>query len=209
MFESRETAGEKLAARLDAYMPYTPDVVLGVPRGGLPVARPVADMFNATLDIVAAKKLTEPRTGSDTSIGAVSVNGATWMDDTAHHNTRIPESYIKEERDRAKTLAQEKASTYHDVSPRQSLDNQTVVIVDDGIATGATMHACVQDVIERHAHRIIVAVPVSHPHSLENVQQHADNALALLAPETFRAVSDYYTDFTQVTDREAQSYLKP
>jgi predicted phosphoribosyltransferase len=205
MFRDRTDAGEQLAERL-VDLDLDADLVLGVPRGALPVARPVADALDVPLGIAVAKKMGAPD-NPEYAIGAAASDGSVYLDEETIDRLGIDEEYVERERERAAETAREKANTYRQGEP-YDVEGKTVVVVDDGVATGATLTACVRMLREKWAERIVVAVPVGSPGSLAELEGEADDVVALAEPASFRAVGQFYDRFGQVTDEEAIAYLR-
>lgn len=205
MFQNRTDAGERLGKRL-AEDGIEVDIVLGIPRGALPVARPVADALNASLDIVVASKLSAPG-NPELAIGAVAGDGTLWLNDDLVDRLGVSDDFIESERDIEAENAHRKAERYRDDGRLPELRGKRVVIVDDGVATGATAMACLRQVQEAGATHIVLAVPVGSPESLSLLEAEADEVIALQTPQAFRTVGQYYRDFGQVSDEEAMAYL--
>jgi predicted phosphoribosyltransferase len=205
VFRDRTDAGNQLADRLRE-LDLEADLVLGVPRGALPVARPVADALGVPLDIAVAKKMGAPD-NPEYAIGAAASDGSVYLDEDTIERLGIDDEYVERERERAAETAREKTETYRRGEPRD-VAGKTVVVVDDGVATGATLKACVRMLRERGAERIVVAVPVGSPESLAELQREADDVIALSEPPGFRAVGQFYERFGQVSDEEAIEYLR-
>lgn len=204
MFEDRAEAGDRLAATLAA-RDIDADLVLAIPRGGLPVARPVADRLDAPLDIVAAKKMGMPG-NPEFAVGAAASDGSVWHNDDILDRYDIDESYLDAERDRAAKTAREKIERYRgDRDPPEMAGK--VVVVDDGVATGATARACLRQVRNAGADRVVLAVPVGPPDALRSLESEADAVVAVAEPQPFNAVGAHYRTFDQVTDAEAMAYL--
>lgn len=206
MFRDRTDAGEQLAERL-VELDLDADLVLGVPRGALPVARPVADALDVPLGIAVAKKMGAPD-NPEYAIGAAASDGSVYLDEEAINRLGIGEEYVERERERAAETAREKADTYRQGEPCDVAGRTVVVVVDDGVATGATLTACVRMLREKGAGRIVVAVPVGSPDSLAELEHEADDVVALSEPASFRAVGQFYDRFDQVDDEEAIAYLR-
>jgi predicted phosphoribosyltransferase len=204
MFENRIAAGERLADALEREE-VRADVVLAIPRGGLPVGRPVADRLGVPLGVVVASKIGAPN-NPEYALGAVAEDGTVWLDDDVVERLGVAESYLAEQRDRERAVAEEKAQSYRD-GPRPSFAGERVVVVDDGVATGATMRACLKLVREDGPELLVVAVPVGPPDTLSSLGEIADTVLAVERPARFRAVGAHYRDFDQVSDDEAIGYL--
>ncbi|ELY92367.1 phosphoribosyltransferase [Natrialba hulunbeirensis JCM 10989] len=208
MFTDRTDAGEQLGAHLAAEG-IEADVVLGIPRGALPVARPVADELGATLDVVVASKIGAPG-NPELALGAVASDGTLWLNDDLVEQLRVGDDYIDRERTREAEAAREKVVQYRDGDGSiPAIDGKRVVVVDDGVATGATAIACLRQVADAGATAVTLAVPVGSPRSLEVLENEApvDAIVALEQPADFSAVGQYYEDFRQVSDERAQSYL--
>lgn len=205
MFEDRLDAGDQLAEAVAARA-IDADIVLAIPRGGLPVARAVADRLVVPLDIVAAKKMGLPG-NPEFAIGAAAADGSVWVNDAAIERHGIDEAYVESERQRAAATAQEKLARYRGDRPAPDLRGETVVIVDDGVATGATARACLRQVRNAGAERVVLAVPVGSPRSLRDLAAEADEVVAVEQPAGFSAVGAHYRDFSQVSDEDARTYL--
>lgn len=203
IFQDRTAAGQQLADRLDQ-QDIDADIVLGIPRGALPVARPVADALGAPLDIVVAQKMGAPN-NPELAIGAVASDGTAWMNDDLIGRLGVEQEYIEREQEREADNARQKEEQYRDEAP--DLAEKTVVVVDDGIATGATAIACLRRVRESRATRVVLVVPVGPPDSIDQIRSEADEIIALETPEDFRAVGQFYHSFDQVSDEEAIEYL--
>ncbi len=206
MFRDREDAGEKLAELLKDHDVY-PDVVLAIPRGALPIGRVVADKLGARLDIVVARKIGAPG-NPELAIGAVSSVGITWLNESMISDMDISDDYIEREKQKEMKAARDKLDRYKAGRDPLELEGKTVLIVDDGIATGATMTACVREVRDRGASRVIIAAPVAAPETAERLMNEADQVICVETPTYFGAVGQFYEVFTQVSDEEAKKYLE-
>lgn len=205
MFDDRTDAGERLAAELER-RDLDIDVVLGIPRGALPVARPVADALDADLDVVVARKLGAPG-NPELALGAVASDGSVWYNDDLIARLDVPEEYLEEVRTEEADNAREKAAQYRETEGLPELEGKRVAVVDDGVATGATATACLRQVQESGAAWVGLAVPVGSPRSVDQLEREIDEVIALQTPADFRAVGQYYRNFGQVTDEEAIAYL--
>jgi predicted phosphoribosyltransferase len=204
-FADRSDAGRRLAAELvdrgvDA------DLILAIPRGGLPLGRAVADALDAPLDIVVASKIGAPG-NPEYAIGAVASDGSVWIDDDAIESLHVSDAYLDREREREIRAAREKASRYRGDREPPAVDGRTVVVVDDGVATGSTAIAALRLVREGGADRVVLAVPVGPPETVSELDTVADEVVVLLTPSAFGAVGAFYDRFEQVTDEEAMAYL--
>ncbi|MFB6105720.1 MAG: phosphoribosyltransferase [Halobacteriaceae archaeon] len=206
MFENRTRAGDRLAEQLrEAGVDV--DLVLAIPRGALPVGRAVADAFGVPLDVVAAKKLGAPG-NPELAIGAVASDGSEWLNERLVDDLGIDGGYVDRERSAAAETAREKADRYRRGRPPLDLAGKRVAIVDDGVATGATMHACIAAARNAGAERVVVAVPVGAPDSLAELAGDADEVVSVERPARFGAVGQFYRQFEQVSDEEALAYLE-
>ena len=205
MFADRTEAGRRLAAAL-AERGGDPDVVLAVPRGGLPVGRVVADHLGVPLDVVAAKKLGAPG-NPELAVGAAASDGSVWLNDSLIASLGVDDDYLAAERERAAATAREKAASYRGDRPPLDLSGLTVLVVDDGVATGATVRACVAAVRNARADSVVVGVPVAPPDTVRELDALADGVVAVEQPASFRGVGGAYRSFPQVTDEAARSLL--
>ncbi|MFB6154403.1 MAG: phosphoribosyltransferase [Haloferacaceae archaeon] len=206
MFENREEAGERLADALTR-RGVTADVVLAIPRGGLPLGRAVADALGAPLDVVVARKMGAPR-NPEFAIGAVAADGSVWLNDDAISRVGVDDSYVAEVREAEAENAAAKAARYRSSDEPPDFEGKTVVVVDDGAATGATATACLRAVADAGTERVVLAVPVAPPKTTARLAREADAVVCVEEPREFRAVGQYYRDFAQVSDEEAMSYLR-
>lgn len=204
-YTDRTDAGERLADELDA-RGVEADVVLAIPRGGLPVARPVADRLDARLDVIVASKIGAPH-NPELAIGAAAGDGSVWLNDDLIERLGVSEAYLAETREEEAENARLKVAEYRGGEAVPDLDGERVVVVDDGIATGATAIACLRQVRAAGAARVVLAVPVGAPDSVEDVRAEADEVVCLHTPPGFGAVGYYYRNFSQVSDEEATAYL--
>lgn len=205
MFRDRTDAGEQLADALER-RGIEADVVLAIPRGALPLGRAVADRLGAPLDVVVAKKLGAPF-NPELAIGAVAEDGALWLNRRLIDDLGVRNEYIETKRQEEREAASAKAQRYRK-GPPPNLSGKRVVVVDDGVATGATMRACLQRVRDDNPARLVVAVPVGPPDTLDELREIADEVVAIETPSAFRAVGAYYRNFDQVSDEEAKAYLR-
>ena len=205
-FADRADAGRRLASELERRGD-TADLVLAIPRGGLPLGREVADEIDVPLDVVVASKIGAPG-NPEYAIGAVGSDGTTWLDESEIDRHEIDESYVEREISAELSAAREKAATYRDGTPERSFGGSHVVLVDDGAATGSTAIAAIRLLRTAGVERIVVAVPVAPSATIERLDSEADDVLCLSVPTTFRAVGQFYDRFDQVSDEEAMAYLE-
>jgi putative phosphoribosyl transferase len=205
MFADRTDAGEQLA-RAVADRGIEADVVLAIPRGGLPLGRIVADELEAPLDVVVAKKIGAPG-NPELAIGSVASDGAVWLNRDLIGQLGVDEEYVETERDRVATQASEKEAQYRSGREPIDLEGKRVVVVDDGVATGATTRACLRNVHDAGAARVTLAVPVGPPEAIGRLREETDAVICVETPAWFGAVGQFYHTFGQVSDTEAMEYL--
>lgn len=206
MFKNRTDAGHQLADILDDHDTQV-DIVLAIPRGGLPVGRVVADSLDVPLDIVSARKLGAPR-NPELAIGAVASDGTVWLNDALIDDLNVDDAYIEDQIEHERAVAQEKIDRYRGDRPPLDVRGKTVLIVDDGVATGATTIACLRQVKNAGAAHVVLAVPVAPPASVERLHAEADEVICVETPPHFSAVGQFYESFDQVSDEEAKTYLE-
>ncbi len=204
-FTDRKDAGEQLADALTERA-IDADIVLAIPRGGLPLGRAVADALEAPLDVVIAKKVGAPG-NPEYAIGAVASDGSVWHNEDACGATGADEDYVEEQRPVAAATAREKAKRYREGRAEPDLTGKTVVVVDDGVATGSTVRACLEKLQREATERIVLAVPVGPPETIDELASTGVDVVCLETPRPFQGVGQFYEDFRQVSDEEALSYL--
>ncbi len=205
IFKDRDEAGKKLAQKLLAYQDKENTLILGLPRGGVVVAAEVAKVLHVPLDIIVTRKLGAPG-NSEFAIGAVDDKGHAIFNEEAQ-DLGISEAYKKEILEKKKKEAEHQLKLYRKNRPPLDLKDKTVILVDDGLATGATMRAAVYSAKAKGAQKVIVAVPVAAPSSLEKLREEADELIYCDAPFFFGAVSSFYESFDQTTDEEVIELL--
>lgn len=203
-FTDRIDAGEQLGEAVEEREPDA-DIVLAVPRGGLPVGRAVADALGVPLDIVVASKIGAPG-NPEYAIGAVASDGTVWRNDQGV-GRRVDEDYFERERENEAEIARQKAETYRGERSAPDLTGKTVVVVDDGVATGSTIRACLRMLEAAEAERVVLAVPVGPPTTVQELEPLADEVICLEQPRSFSGVGQFYDRFDQVTDEEAMAFL--
>jgi len=205
-FTDRTEGGEQLADRL-VETGVDVDLVCAIPRGGLPVGRAVADRLGVPLDVVVATKLGAP-SNPELAIGAVAGDGSYWLNDDLVGQLRVDDAYIQREREREAEVARRKVADYRGGEPLPDVAGKRVVLVDDGIATGATAIACLRQLQATDAAEVILAVPVAPASARADLRDEADRVVVADEPRPFQAVGRHYREFGQVTDAEAIDLLE-
>jgi predicted phosphoribosyltransferase len=206
MFRDRRDAGAELA-ELVAGHDVDADIVLAIPRGGLPVGRAVADELDVPLDVVVARKIGSPH-NPELAIGAVAADGSAWLNEGLIDELGVGEDYVDRKREEEAENARQKAERYRGDRPAPDFEGKSVVVVDDGVATGATAIACLRQVRAGGAERVVLAVPVGSPDTAERLHDEADDVICAETPPHFQAVGQFYDDFGQVSDQEAMTHLE-
>ncbi|MEU6314551.1 phosphoribosyltransferase family protein [Streptomyces sp. NPDC047014] len=205
LFPHRADAGERLAAALRHLEGERP-VVLGLPRGGVPVAFRVARALGAPLDVIVVRKLGVPH-HKELGFGAIGEGGVRVISEDILRMSRLGPREVAEVEHAEEAELARRARAFRGDRPRVPLDGRTVVVVDDGIATGATAAAACQVVRAQGAAHVVLAVPVAAPDSLARLRDAADELVCLSAPPSFRAVGEWYEDFAQTSDEEVVTLL--
>jgi len=206
MFRDREDAAHQLAQRLKGRELHDP-IVMAIPRGGVVTGAVLARELGADLDIVLSRKLRAPFQ-PELAIGAVSEDGQVYLNRGVQESLGLsPDDLDEERRDQLREITRRK-KLFRDVRPKAPLAGRSVIVTDDGIATGATMIAALQVVKAEGARDIIVAVPVASPDRFAEVRRWCDEVVCLLAPKRFWAIGQFYGDFTQVEDEQVVTLLR-
>jgi len=201
MFQDRIDAGEQLTKKLLNYKDQEDTIVVGLPRGGVPVAYEISRNLNLPLDVVCPRKIGAP-SNKEFAIGAITETGEGIFDTHTIDQLGIPQDYIDEEVSKEKKRAQHRLDIYRKEMPPRNLKGKTVLIIDDGLATGSTMKAAIQSIRAEGADEIIVAIPVSPPETLKEIRSMVDEVICLDAPGYFQAVGQFYIDFSPTQDEE-------
>lgn len=206
LFTDRQQAGQLLANLLKAYQNNPEVIVIGLPRGGVILAHTIAQTLQAPLDIICARKIGAPY-NLEFAIGAITENGDFFLDQETIERLGITADYLDKETHKQTQEAARRVAVYKGKRPFLDLHEKTVILVDDGIATGATMKAAIKTTKSRGAKKIIVAVPVASPTTLQEIEQEVNDILYLAAPTYFMAVGQFYEQFNQTTDEEVIALL--
>ena len=207
IFKDRIDAGAKLTKKLSAYKNKPDTIILGLPRGGVVTAYEVARVLSLPLDILVPRKIGAP-TNPELAIGAITEDGSRILDKKLVKMLKVDEEYLREESKAQQEEAQRRLKTYRKDRPLLSLKGKTVIIIDDGIATGATMKAAISSAKAKKAAKIIVAVPVGPPETINAIKLLVDTVICLTIPEAFAAVGSFYEMFAQTSDEEVIALLE-
>jgi len=200
-FRDRTEAGKMLAQRLTDYANDPAVIVLALPRGGVPVAREVSRALKAPLDLYGIRKLSVPGI-SELAMGAIACDGAQLLDDDAIERMGISQDDINHAIRVEKKELERRDRIYRGNRPFPSLAGRTVILVDDGAATGSTMLCAVRGVRQSHPKKVVVALPVAPGDTIQRLRLEADDVVVLSTPRYFFAVGQWYSDFTQVPDAD-------
>jgi putative phosphoribosyl transferase len=204
-FANRREAGQLLAeAMLD--LRGQKAVVLGIPRGGIVVAQGIADRLEADLDIVLSRKLGAPG-HSELAVGALAESGELFINQSVAEELEVTESYLEQEKRQQMAEIRRRSQMIRAVSPKISLKGRTVIVTDDGVATGATMQAAVWAVRHENPGKLIAAIPVASEEAVTRLSGDVDELYCLRMPDNFMAVGQFYSEFEQVTDEQVLEIL--
>src|SRR5205809_301494 len=206
VFPDRIEAGRLLAEKLEKYANRDDVIVLGLPRGGVPVANEVAKRLHAPLDVFIVRKLGVPGF-EELAAGAIASGGVRVLNEDVMRSIPNAEQVIESITAKETAELQRREQSYRDGRPAPELRDRIVILVDDGLATGATMHAAVKALRQRGAAKIVVAVPVGPPDTCREFEDEADETICATVPEFFQAVGQYYEDFSQTSDDEVRELL--
>lgn len=207
LFKDRRDAGKKLANRLVEKYRGVPDLlVLGLPRGGIPVAFEVAMALDAPLDVFVVRKIGVPDY-EELAIGAIAGGGAVVWNEQLIRQLRIPGAAINAIIEREKSELARRENLYRHGRKASEIANKAVIVVDDGLATGASMRVAAVALRRLNPKRIIVAVPVAAEDTCEEFKAEVDDTVCFTTPNPFVAVGTWYDDFDQTTDREVERLL--
>lgn len=207
LFQDRTEAGQRLAQQLKAYANRQDLLVLGLPRGGVPVAFEVAKALNAPLDVFLVRKLGVPG-HEELAMGAIASGGVRILNQEVVENLHISEEIIDRVAATEQQELERREHAYRDDRPPLDLSDRTVILVDDGLATGATMRVAVVAIRQQHPKQIIAVVPVSSPEICDELRVEVDKIICAETPRPFVAVGLWYKKFSQTTDAEVQNLLK-
>ncbi|HEY9646323.1 MAG TPA: phosphoribosyltransferase [Chroococcidiopsis sp.] len=205
-FQDRTDAGKQLAKLLKRYANRPDVLVLGLPRGGLPVAYEVAQSLNVSLDICLVRKLGVPG-HRELAMGAIAADGVRVLNYDIISWLGIPSKTIDDVAARELKELQRRDRLYRGTRPQPQIGDRTVILVDDGMATGATMRAAIAVLQRERPAHLVVAVPVAPPEVCDTCREEVDEVVCLIQPEAFYAIGVWYENFAQLTDQQVHEIL--
>lgn len=205
-YRDRNEAGDDVGSALGHLAGRTDAIVLGLPRGGVPVAARVAQALGAALDVLIVRKLGSPGQ-EELAMGAIASGGVRVLNEDVVQSLGITARQIEAAAERELREVERRERAYRGHRPRPPLERRCVVLVDDGLATGSTMEAAVQAVRKLAPARVVVAVPVAPPDTVRRLRRVADEVVCPHTPEPFFSIGQWYVDFHQVTDAEVEALL--
>jgi len=205
-FKDRHDAGRFLATKLTNYAHADDVLILGLPRGGVPVAFEVARALNAALDVFVVRKLGVPDQ-EELAMGAIASGGVRVLNDELVASLEIPSEVIDEVAAKELRELKRREQLYREGRPAAAVRDRAAILIDDGLATGASMRAATVALRQLRPRRIVVAVPVAAAETCDTFRRHVDEIVCGITPEPFRAVGLWYHDFSQTTDEEVTELL--
>ncbi|NDJ86194.1 MAG: phosphoribosyltransferase [Chloroflexi bacterium] len=205
-FENRQEAGRFLATKLKHYAYRSDGLVLGLPRGGIPVAFEVAQALDLPLDVFVVRKLGVPQ-HEELAMGAIAMDGPRVVNREVVQHAGISEKVLDRVTDRERRELERRLATYRDDRPMPAIMGRAVILVDDGLATGATMRAAIQALQRRNPAQTVVAVPVAPADTCAELERQADEVICAQTPTHFGGVGRWYRHFPQTTDDEVRHLL--
>ena len=205
-YRDRRQAGQILADRLRRYILPREVLVLGLARGGIPVGYEIAVALNVPFDVFLVRKLGVPGR-EELAMGAIASGGVRVLNSKVLTALGIQQAVLHDVTEREKRELTRRESELRGANPAQKLAKKTIILVDDGLATGASMRAAIQALRLRNIEQCIVAVPVGAPETCAGLQTEADEFICLAMPKSFRGVGQFYEDFRQTTDHEVRDLL--
>jgi putative phosphoribosyl transferase len=206
LYRDRYAAGNMLATKLIAYARRQDVLVLALPRGGVPVAYAVAKILQVPLDVFVVRKLGVPG-HEELAMGAIATGGVRVLNEEIVQTLRIPNHVIEAVTKKEQWELERREQLYRDHRPPPDVSTCTVILVDDGLATGATMRAAAVALRQQRPARLVVAVPVAAPTTCDEFRTEVDEVICAETPDPFFGVSCWYEDFSQTTDQEVHNLL--
>jgi predicted phosphoribosyltransferase len=207
VFADRREAGQRLGERLKELHLGDDVLILALPRGGVPVGYEIARALQVPLDVFVTRKIGAPG-NPEFAIGAVAGDGTSILDEQVVEQLGIPDEYIVVETEHQLMEIERRMATYRGDRPPPRIEGRTVILVDDGVATGSTVRASLQALRKRAPGRLILAVPVGPPKTIEELRPLTDELVVLATPEPFWAVGRFYESFAQTSDEEVVMLLE-
>lgn len=207
LFKNRKDAGKKLAEKLTEYTDRDDILVLALPRGGVPVAFEAAEKLNAPLDIFSVRKLGVPGR-EELAMGAIASGGVRVLNETVINPLRIPQKVINAVAEKEQIELERREREYRDALPPPEIKGKTVILIDDGLATGATMRAAALALKKQEPKKLVIAVPVASPETCSEFESEVDAVICAATPQPFYGVGMWYKDFSQTSDEEVKDLLK-
>jgi predicted phosphoribosyltransferase len=207
IFRNRHDAGQKLAKKLTDYAGRNDVLVLGLPRGGVPVAYEVAERLNAPLDVFLVRKLGVPYQ-EELAMGAIASNGVRVLNPSVIRQLRIPDAVIDKVAENEQRELERREREYRDALPPPEVAGKIVIVIDDGLATGATMRAAALALKMQNPQKVVVAAPVAALETCEEFAREVSEIVCAATPEPFYGVGMWYEDFSQTTDEEVRQLLR-
>ncbi len=206
LFNDRTDAGRRLAKRLSEYANRDDVLILALPRGGVPVAFEVAKELNVKMDVFIVRKLGVPG-NEELAMGAIASDGIRVLNEDVVRSFQIPYKVIDEVAANELRELERRESIYRGNRPKPNISGSTVILVDDGLATGATMRAAAAAVKTKNPDKVVIAVPVAAPDTCSDFRNEVDKIICFATPEPFYGVGAWYEDFSQTTDKEVCDLL--
>lgn len=207
LLNDRTEAAQLLSEQLIDFKDQENVIVCGIPRGGVVLADILASKLNTHMDIVLTRKIRAPY-NPELAVGAISELGELFLNDELVSVLDLTEDYINEEKSYQVNEIKRRKQRYRTVLEKTSLDGKIVILTDDGIATGATMHAAIWAAMAELPEKLILALPVAPPDTLKKLAKDADQTICLFAPANFHAISQFYSNFEQVEDDQVIDILQ-
>lgn len=206
-FQNRKQAGQLLAEKFKEHRRFKNLIVLAIPRGGVVTGKELAGVLGCPLEVIVTKKIGAPG-NPELAVGAVGAVGEPVIDEELATRAGADENYLKNQISKIKIEIKRREKEFRGNKPPLNLKGKTAIVVDDGVATGATMAAAVEIIRQQEPKKIIVAVPVIAQDALGKISKLADEVIYLQAPRLFFAVGQFYRDFEQISDEEVVQLLK-
>lgn len=207
IFRDRSDAGRRLASHLVTYAHRDDILVLALPRGGVPVAFEVARKLEAPLDVFVVRKLGVPG-HEELAMGAIASGGVLVLNEDVVANLQIPEGVIQQVAAKEREELDRREHAYRNGRPAPQIPGRRVILIDDGLATGASMHSAVKGLRKQTPERVVIAVPVAARQTIEKLRPQVDDLVCVAVPEPFYGVGQWYEDFRQTSDDEVRDLLQ-